>query len=256
MKQLIMSSMGMSLAFLLIISNISIAEGGKYKMIENKHGDFFISELPNEYQIFKKYGNFPKQDILEKKLDVKDYKEIVHEFFNWTKVYLNPDCLPTEETLRENICLIKSKYFEDKKEDIAYFGDIIVSVGNEQAEIRIVQAGGLHGSIYFFIKYPNITKKIDRYKANELINSSIGTLLNNPDKIKDLISGISEDGKVFRIEKKHITNWEYQFQTFRGFMFDNVICFRFKKEFLLKDNGTMPATSPSLNEWFDFYRNR
>lgn len=236
---------------LLTTSGILAGAEGNDAMIDKTRSDLWKDGLADQYSNLVKYANFPMQQILDHKLPTEDYKGIVSQFYRWTCHNLRPEYCPSEQLLRENLCLIKAKHFEDKKGDVAYFGDIDTKAGGEIAKIRVVQT--CPGTpVYFFIKYPDLPKVVDRNTARDLIDKSLDVFFKNSDEIKALIADVSEENGTFTIVKKTITNWEYQFQSFQGFVHENVICIYFSKTLRMKDAGNTPPNQPGRNEWFDW----
>ena len=223
--------------------------------INVEHFNFFTVELPDKYKIYRKYGNFPDH-AADNRLKIDDYEEIAREFYEWARRNLGPCHLLSQELVRKELYLLKSEYFDDKSEDIAYFGDIITNVKKNRVNVRITQTGGINSSIYFFSNFPDIKNKLDRKKADRLMLESIYALLNNPAKIEALIADISETGDIFEIQRKPVAQWEYQLQTFQGFLFRNTLCFTFRKDTFSKDGRDVPAREPMPDEWFDYHRRR
>jgi hypothetical protein len=240
---------------LLTTSRILTAAEGAVT-VRKSHPDFWKAAPTGKYSKFVKYANFPNQQVLEHKLATEDYKSIVSEFHRWTCQNLRPEYCPSEQALLQDISLIKSAQLEDQKEDVVYFGDIEASAGGEKAKIRVVQTGGVYSFVYFFIQYPDLTNKLDRATASELIGKSVDTFFKNADEIKKLIADISEENGVFTILKAPVVSWEYQFQSFQGFLHENVVCLYFLKQFYSKDGVPTPPNEPGRNEWFDWERKR
>jgi hypothetical protein len=223
--------------------------------ISKEHEDYFTSELPDAFRKYMKYGNYP-QHAVDKKLRTDEYEVIIREFCEWAKRDLNSDYLPTEDVVKRELCLIKAECFDDKGEDVAFFGDILSEIRGRPARIRITQTGGLNSSLYIFVCYPDLAGKISLMGAEVILSNTMRGVLNNSSEIEALIQSFSEHREVISIHKKPIHRWIRHLQTFEGFLFHNTVCLTFRKIAFAEDPWDVPAREPRLNEWFEYHRSR
>ncbi len=225
----------------ILLTTLNLFASGTSKIKKSQRNEFFKQYIENGIEKIKPYAKMPKR---EETLSSENYDRVVTEFSWWLNKIMDPNYVPEESFIKENIRLLSAKNNKNR-EDLAF-----LSYAIDDENYMIVQTGGLNASMWIFLYETAGVQVTSVDETNSKVQDFLKKYIKKEIK-SNIPSLVIEEKTNFYVGEVKSTG--KKINRAKCVVGDKEICLSVQK---ISFEGTNPGKEPMADEWFSWCRNK